>query len=277
MKFSHTMDFQFFMHDYEFFTHVINSEESFYHNHNFVEITYILEGTCKQHINGSNELLKEGDMQFLRPMDTHAFIETAKYPSRHRDILFSNKLFKSACDFISPTLHESFLHEKSHIKIHLTLEKIKEIEEDIAKLNFIINKDNEHKNAIPLLRVFCCKLLGLMITPTDLPGKKAPAWLLELIDKLNNGVDILVPLSTLLADYHYDVTYMRKTFKQYTGLSMTDYRLNVQLKYAATLLKTTNRSVKEIASMAGFNNYPYFNKAFKKKYNVTPLKSRFEI
>ena len=84
-------------------------------------------------------------------------------------------------------------------------------------------------------------------------------------------------ISEILEKYHYDVTYMRKTFKQFTGLSMTDFRLEVQLKYAATLLKTTNYSVKTIATRAGFNNYPYFNKAFKEKYGLTPLKFRTKI
>ena len=273
LTFSHTMDFQFFMYDYDFFTHIVNNEESYYHNHNFVEIFYILEGTCKHYINDTCELLNAGDLLFLRPNDTHCFIETEKYNCRRRDVLFSKALFENVCSFLHPDLYNNFLNANKQQKFKLSLSEMAKFENELNMLSFLVNK-NKNSSTEAQIKIFCGDLVKHLLPPPELPIQNAPTWLLQLISTFNNGVEVSRSLSEILENYHYNATYIRKTFKQYTGMSMTDYRLNEQLKYALTLLKTTDLPVKDIAERAGFNNYPYFNKAFKEKYKITPLKAR---
>lgn len=43
---------------------------------------------------------------------------------------------------------------------------------------------------------------------------------------------------------------------------------------AAFLLTTTNLSVLEVASRAGYENMSYFHRIFREKYGVTPKKYR---
>ena len=51
---------------------------------------------------------------------------------------------------------------------------------------------------------------------------------------------------------------------------INDYRLNI----ATNMLLTTNSQITEIATSIGITNLSYFNRIFKKKYNMTPKEYR---
>ena len=55
-----------------------------------------------------------------------------------------------------------------------------------------------------------------------------------------------------------------------TGMSPIAYRNNIRFERAYDFLKTGIYSVKEVALMVGFNDIPYFSKAFKKKFGISP-------
>jgi len=59
---------------------------------------------------------------------------------------------------------------------------------------------------------------------------------------------------------------MRALFNQSTTEFVRTYRLKEALK----LLSTNNYNVSEVAYMVGFNTVSYFNRCFKKSYNITP-------
>ncbi|MEX0289217.1 MAG: two-component regulator propeller domain-containing protein [Flavobacteriaceae bacterium] len=59
-------------------------------------------------------------------------------------------------------------------------------------------------------------------------------------------------------------------FKELTGLSSSEFIRNIRLKRAMQLLEQSNRSVKEIMYMTGFNTASYFSKCFKKQFGVIP-------
>lgn len=57
--------------------------------------------------------------------------------------------------------------------------------------------------------------------------------------------------------------------------SLTDYAPNelvrvIRLKHARTLLRTSNKSVSEVAYDSGFSSHSYFTKCFKEFYNENP-------
>ena len=58
------------------------------------------------------------------------------------------------------------------------------------------------------------------------------------------------------------------------GMTCVDYINEYRLKIATNLLETTDMSIMEIAVKVGVNNISYFNKIFKKKFNLTPKEYR---
>ena len=63
-------------------------------------------------------------------------------------------------------------------------------------------------------------------------------------------------------------------FKENMGTSFVDYLRDYRLTMAARLLLVSDDTVLSIAEEVGFDNLSYFNRAFKKKYGVTPREYR---
>ena len=83
-----------------------------------------------------------------------------------------------------------------------------------------------------------------------------------------------ISLSELSAIYHKNAKYLGRLFKEETGVSYSDYLLNLRLLNAEQLLRKTDRKIIEIALASGFNSISYFNREFLKKNEVSPGKFR---
>lgn len=68
--------------------------------------------------------------------------------------------------------------------------------------------------------------------------------------------------------------YLRQLFKQYFGVSITQYRLFNQCHFAKKLIQETHLPLTEIAFAAGFKSIRRFNDAFLQQLNIAPSKLR---
>lgn len=65
--------------------------------------------------------------------------------------------------------------------------------------------------------------------------------------------------------------------KSTTGKTPLEYAQNIFLQEAKLLLTYTNQTVAEVAYSLNFNDPSYFNKVFKKHFNMTPLAFRQQL
>lgn len=65
--------------------------------------------------------------------------------------------------------------------------------------------------------------------------------------------------------------YFRKLFKEYSGTTPMEYKLNAMIAQAKQQLIYSDKPVCEIADMLGFSSATYFCRAFKKKVGMTPM------
>lgn len=78
-------------------------------------------------------------------------------------------------------------------------------------------------------------------------------------------------LNTLAGMVFLTPTYLSKLFKQETGLTLTDYIIEIRIRKAKQLLKNApDLKVHEIGAEVGYPDPAYFNKLFKKVVGVTP-------
>ena len=73
---------------------------------------------------------------------------------------------------------------------------------------------------------------------------------------------------------YYSQSHFMKYFRQYMGVSFVEYLNSYRLFQAAGLLRTTDQPVTRIAQSCGFDNLSYFNRLFRRMYEMTPVQYR---
>lgn len=77
-------------------------------------------------------------------------------------------------------------------------------------------------------------------------------------------------LADLAARVHLERTYLSRAFAASTGETISEYIARLRIGYAATLLRTTDRSIADIGTTAGFRDLSHFGRTFKRLRGVSP-------
>ena len=88
----------------------------------------------------------------------------------------------------------------------------------------------------------------------------------RLMENLQGEVDLKV----LAEEMNVSYSWLRKTFKYFTGISPHQYLLQLRIQKSRHLLAATSKSVKEVALLTGFESQYYFSRIFKQKTGMNP-------
>lgn len=246
------------------------------HDHDFIEIFYIVDGKISHTFNeNETKILKTGDMYLLLLKDKHIFNRDDSIAT-HRDIVIRYDFFLEMCNYLSPHLYEKFLSGELPKHIRIDINKLNELEmrlKDIDNLQQI-----DISTAKCLSKIIVTELLGLFISFKRIEeNDEYPGWLYNLIERFNNPNLLKVGLKEITKPFYYSKEYICRVFKSYLGYTMTDYLVQKRIQEAANMLLTTNEKVEEICNEVGFLSISYFNKKFKQKYHLSPSKYRREM
>lgn len=79
-----------------------------------------------------------------------------------------------------------------------------------------------------------------------------------------------ITLEEIAAQVGYSRCYFSSVFRKCMGMSAWDYICLKRIEAASSLIKTTDKSILEIATECGFNNAVNFYKTFKRFTNLSP-------
>lgn len=85
-----------------------------------------------------------------------------------------------------------------------------------------------------------------------------------------------ISVASLAQRFFISPSYLSHGFKEWTGHSPQQYLLLCRLSYARELLRTTDRSVAQIAAACGFGDESNFIRSFKKACGLPPNRYRRE-
>lgn len=145
------------------------------------------------------------------------------------------------------------------------------IKDDLLSLTKIFRREDSrlHELCHALLRCVILKIHVQLSAPekTNEVLDIAINFIEKNFDKEINGKIIAQKLG-------YHPYYLSSLFKKHLGKTLSEYLLEVRLKFGLDLLIHTNTSVKEIAFKCGFINPEHFSVRFKKTYGTSPLNYR---
>ncbi|MDR0898609.1 MAG: AraC family transcriptional regulator [Oscillospiraceae bacterium] len=253
------------------------------HNHNYIEIMYVLSGRVVHTISGQHRIaLKAGELLFLS-RDTRHRIDYAAEGDVAVNFIVLPQFFDKAYDMLGEdNLLRRFIAENlkggggriSHLYFQVA---------DVQTVqNLVENLVIELLGKQPGRYGICAVTMGLLflqlLRHTDRIGmaEAADVDALVMIDVLREIEENYRTASlTELAQRHGRTVYaLSKLVQKATGQTYKALLQEKRLLKAMQLLTTTRLPVADISAWVGYENTSYFHTLFRARFGVSPLQVR---
>ena len=155
-----------------------------------------------------------------------------------------------------------------------SIEQLKAIRDAYAsKINF-----RQHNPGVEVTdgnikkHVLICGGTGCTSSKSVQIKEKMEEAILKMEAEFRKGNNVDIPF--LAEQCNMSQTYFRRLFHGLYGVSPKQYILSARLRWAKTMLKSTEDSVTEIAKNCGFDNVYYFSRAFHIHEGISPSQYR---
>ncbi len=247
------------------------------HEHNFLELVYIISGSATHKIEGKEERLSAGDYFFIDYNTAHGYI------SKEHNLTIINCLFLP--EFIDKLFEkeQSFnrLAEKYFLKITgrriggpASNQIFKASEKTGCLFLEMVEEYKEKREGyLEVLRLILSQIIIETIRTLGSTQQLSEPTesIIQIIDK--RYMEKLV-LGEIAEKLHYSLPYLSALFKKETGHGFTEFLQKRRIEVALGLLRSTNLSILEISEAVGYQNIKFFESVFKKMMGVSPRQYR---
>lgn len=257
----------------DFTYHINTSDYPIVHTHkDYWEFTLVTSGKI---INKSNHGSLECGPNALfisTPDDIHSLIEiTPKKGNKLRYIniiVRESKLLK-ILDAFSPNFISFLKHDK---EVHVLPDPFEMEIENVFHRIKLIEKGNYN-----LYNDMVCSALFVVLhflLDCSHKNNKSSGWVAELYVKMRSPDFIKLNVEGLCEAMDYSRPQMNRLMKKYLNTTPHDFLMDCKLRYAESLLQTSDMNLQEIIEAVGYSSPSAFISNFKNKYYCTPMKYR---
>ncbi|WP_158560543.1 AraC family transcriptional regulator [Paenibacillus contaminans] len=265
-----------------FYIGIHTIEKTALHHHDFVELSYIFEGSGFETINGRSYALRPGTVSFLQ---THHMHRIECEPGK--------TLRKFCCMFdINMLIGSPFDHEwyRPLFRSGSELQPIFMLSEADARRMSAICEDllTEYESEARLGRnsLLCAKLVealllfvrnGIAEREQDASvrsGTEPNAAIWPILQHVHTHYTGKLTLDDLSKKFRLSVPHISRSFKEHIGKSFLDYVHELRVESAASLLISTDMSITDVAVEAGFESFRTFSRVFRESKGMTPSEYR---
>lgn len=253
------------------------------HWHREFEILFVLSGTADCYIGDRSIRLKTGEGMFIGSNVFHQFHAQEGKGTAIPNILFAPEFFgdedsRIFCKYVSPFLEGNFSH------VILRREELwqRRILEDLEYLhNLFQNGGDMPELKIQERTLAIWQQLYSHMDEMEREPEKSEAAVQARVKRMVMYIERNYTEKQALADIaqaaNVSKTEALRCFKKCMNISPMNYLLRYRLQMAGKLLRRTRKSISEIAAECGFDNVSYFDRMFRRIYELTPSEYRKEI
>ncbi|MGL4737125.1 MAG: AraC family transcriptional regulator [Cellulosilyticaceae bacterium] len=258
--------------DYEDYDGYDGMEERlFYHYHNAVEVSIVVEGEGYYFVEGTAIKVQKGSIILFNSLVPHAWIASEEHPAIQRTFTFfptllfdqeikqsGNELFKEFWE-----VHRvSYTQEDAADFFYLWQQIYKEYEEKGEGYQQIIKQ---------LIAIFL--LYEVRRHRTCQNAKKKKVVHVEVdhaVRYMRQNFQRNITLEEVAKAIYMHPNYLSSLFKKTYGIPFAEYMNMLKVSMATELMQTTDLDLEEIARQSGFSSVSNFYRVFKKVYNMSP-------
>lgn len=255
-----------------------------FHSHNYFEIIYVYSGSCVSIISQKEVRMNSGDICLFNLQSVHCLRifhpeDTVFNIVVRKDLLQSSFLdLLSENDFITSFFVNSIYHIKNPGDYLLIKPQQGYQCERLAQQIVEVYYKNEAMSQSIMKALLVLLLVELTRQARDnaIAQSKNPSTgmdITQVISYMNNNFEI-VSLESLAEHFGYTTRTMSRFFKQVANSSFREILSDIKFNQACTYLREGNLSIEQISQIIGYSERSSFDKAFKKRYQLSAKEYR---
>lgn len=249
------------------------------HEHSFLELAYIRQGSALHHINGRCFSLRAGDWFLIDYGQKHSYRQTGDTP-----------LVVINCLFLPQFVSEIFKNNQSLVQLlgryalnlnfssPLTFPAEFCFHDSDGSVGFLVERllaeyENHAGGYLEMMRTLLSQLLILAMRQLhrcELPHTVSGDMVQYITDYVQKNFSQKLSLEKIVAAYPYSLGFVSRRFKEEIGVPFQTYVQNVRIRESCRLLAETPCTVTEIAAAVGYTDIKFFGRLFKQQTGVTP-------
>ncbi|MGT2750525.1 AraC family transcriptional regulator [Streptococcus orisasini] len=252
------------------------------HNHEFVELIYVMSGSCINYINGQAISMKKGDLCFMAPSTVHALLSV-----NDNDVIFNILLWKES---FSTSFH-SILRRKDQVaaffkQISLPNPSIPYMIFHTGEDELIFHQILKAYEEFQIRNPYYIEMIGFIVNEIFIEISRYYLSDLQMSSRQDSQLDPYVypivsfirmnyqtiTLKELASIFSYSETYLSKLIKKNAGQSFKAIVEDARIEKAKELILTTNDSLTKISQLAGYFDSSHMNRDFVKRLGLSPKK-----
>lgn len=253
------------------------------HSHEFVEITYVSEGSGVHYIDDEALPVEHGTLFFIPVGRSHVF--RPRTTKKDRPLIVYNCLFPvtyvsglrdafpqagDICDCFADEHADWFSIKDSAGAYHLLFQELYS-EFSARPPGYLAVM------AALIVRILTGLYRQQLQSGTSAGARPQSVAVEEAIAYIKSNYAGGLTLSGLAAAANLSQRQFSRLFRHQTGMSFTGYLHNIRMDAACRLLADTSRSVAEIAAAVGYADLKFFHQLFKRKIGMAPRQYRVSV
>jgi len=248
------------------------------HNHDFTEIAIVEKGHGKHLFEKTVLPVGTGDVFVIDSKCRHAWVEAHDMTVvnvmigdlRNLPLLTDLKQHPA---FDALFVHEPKLrqHQKGKGRLQLDMAQLDQARQTVQRLERALHEKGEGRETSAKIQLLA--LMDLLCNAyVEAPRKHHQTVLRagQVIRKLEENWQNQTSNQELARIMHVSLATFYRLFREAAGCTPAQYVGRLRIRHACNLLRTTDNTVSEISSQAGFPDSNYFSRIFRRVIGTSP-------
>lgn len=275
------MDPGLFMYKYKY----IDGESLYFHAHRGIEMLYIYSGCGEIMVENQTYPLEDHTLVLFQPYQLHrVMVPPAEGRSYIRTNLTFDPGFMEHYLAAFPILEKFFRYLwrgtlQKPVFYGMNDTRIPELLEELHQCTGHAAAGREENTGLlilQLIRLLQTQMSGIPAGDNPLYSRGG-SHVQRITEWLDEHYKENFSLEALAASLHLSPYHISHVFKQYAGITLSEYLMQRRVREACILLANTSQSIGEIAVEVGNLSPSYFSQMFKKNKGISPEKYRNSI
>ena len=252
-----------------------------YHWHPEIEVLFVQQGALLLSVKGEDYTGSPGDVFWINPEELHG-MSTGSRPTCYCALVFPMEFLNfEMYDYTQSHYLNPLCRKEKYFSTQVPRQSryYPGIWEELMQIDALDREQAPYCNIAVKASLF--KLVSLMIQDGLLhsaagleKGRRGSdtklALLKSILSYLNEHYSEKLSLRDVSGNFNFSAKYFSRFFKENFNRNLVEYLNDIRIEKAAAGLSNSNLSIGEIASAAGFDNFSYFIKQFRRVYGCTP-------